>query len=125
MTNVEALCAEWIAAKQAETDANNRRLKIEAELTQAFDIPQEGSKTYRLENYKVAVSQPVYRKVDAKEWDSVKGCVPVDLWPIKEKIEVDATGAKWLQEHDPETWRKIARAFETKPGKVSVKVEKT
>jgi hypothetical protein len=39
------------------------------------------------------------------------------------KLEADATGCKWLADNEPAIWRKIAQAFETKPGKVSVKVE--
>lgn len=123
VSNVEALCAEWLDAKRAEMEANKRRQKVEVEIAQAFDVPDEGSKTHSTENYKVRLSQPFYRKVDPEAWGEVKGRVSPDFWPVKEKIEADATGIKWLIENEPKVWAAIADAFETKPGKVSVKVE--
>ena len=123
MDNREALCAEWLEAKRAETAANKRRIQIETQLAQCFDVPQEGSKTHNLDSYKITLTQPVARKLDLKAWELVKEKLPENLHPIKVKIEADATGCKYLAENDPAMWKKIARAFEAKPGKIGVKVE--
>jgi len=52
----------------------------------------------------------------------VKDRIPTALHPIKVKIEADAAGMKWLANNDPDMWAKVAEAFETRPGKIGVKV---
>jgi hypothetical protein len=123
MDNREALCAEWLEAKRAETAANKRRIEIETQLAQCFEVPDEGSKTHKLDSYKITLTQPVSRKVDEAIWDQVKRTVPAALRPVKMKLEADATGCKYLVKNEPEIWARIATAFETKPGKIGVKVE--
>jgi uncharacterized lipoprotein len=121
--NVEALARDWLEAKRAEAEAAQRRYAIEAQMCEALEVPAEGSKTHKLDGYKVTVTQPVTRKLDEAVWDQVRNNCPPDMQPIKIRIEADATGCKYLANHEPEIWRKIARAFETKPGKVGFKVE--
>lgn len=123
MDNREALCAELLEAKRAEAVANKRRIEIETQLAQCFDVPQEGSKTHKLDSYKITLTQPVLRKLDAKAWELVKGNIPDNLHPVKVKIEADATGCKYLAANEPALWAKVAKAFESKPGKIGVKVE--
>jgi hypothetical protein len=65
----------------------------------------------------------VTRKLDAAAWEKVKQHVSPEMAPVKVKLEADATGCKWLAANDAKTWRKLAPAFKTKPGKVGVKVE--
>ena len=123
MTNVQALARDWLDAKRAENAANAARIKIEEELAQALDVPDEGSKTHKIDGFKVTLTQPVTRKLDAAVWEKVKQHISPEMAPVKVKLEADATGCKWLAANDAKTWRKIASAFETKPGKVGVKVE--
>lgn len=123
MSNLDNLLADWIEAKRAETLANRKRLAIEEQIVEAMDVPSEGSKTHKLDNYKVTLTQPVARKLDIMAWDKVRDLCPADMQPIKVKVEADAAGCKWLAQNDPDLWAKIATAFETKPGKVGVKVE--
>ena len=123
MSNLDNLLADWIEAKRAETLANRQRLAIEEQIAQALDVPAEGSKTHKLDNYKVTLTQPILRKLDEKTWAQVKDLIPSDMAPIKVKVDADATGCKWLAKNEPALWAKIAPAFETKPGKVGVKVE--
>lgn len=122
MTNVQALARDWLDAKRAEQLATEKRHAIEKELAAALDVPAEGSKTHKIDGYKITLIQPVTRKLDENQIDMV--CQTArGLAPIKVKYEADATGCKWLAENEPELWRKIAVAFETKPGKIGVKVE--
>lgn len=123
MTNVQALARDWLDAKRAENAANATRIKIEEQLAQALDVPDEGSKTHKIDGFKVTLTQPVTRKLDAAVWEKVKQHISPEMAPVKMKLEADATGCKWLAANDAKTWRKIASAFETKPGKVGVKVE--
>lgn len=123
MSNVEALCADWLEAKRAETAANKRRIEIEEQLAQALDVPAEGSKTHKLDAYRVTMTQPVTRKLDEAIWAKVAHLVPEAMRPVKTKIEADGTGCKYLAQNEPAMWKKIAKAFETKPGKIGVKVE--
>lgn len=123
MTNIEALCRDWLDAKRQENAANKRRIEVEEQLAQALDVPDEGSKTHKLEGFKVTVTQPVARNLDEAAWAKVQHLVPKDMRPVKVKTEADATGCKYLAQNEPAMWRKIAKAFETKPGKIGFKVE--
>jgi hypothetical protein len=123
MTNVQALARDWLEAKRAENAANAARIKIETQLAQALDVPDEGSKTHKIDGFKVTLTKPVTRKLDYAVWETVKHHVSEDLAPIKVKFEADEAGCKWLAANEAATWRKIAPAFETKPGKIGVKVE--
>ena len=69
------------------------------------------------------MTQPVTRKLDVEAWDKVRDICPPDMQPIKVKLEADATGCKYLANNEPALWAKISPAFETKPGKIGVKVE--
>ena len=123
MSNIDALARDWLDAKRAEKEAQSRRIKIEGEIADALYTKEEGSITHKLEQYKVTLTQPVRRSVDVGVWEKVREQVDPDLWPVKVKIEADATGIKWLEENNPNDWRKIAPAFTTKKGKVGIKVE--
>lgn len=123
VSNTDALCAGWLEAKRAETKARDARLAIEAELAEAFEVPEEGTKNQSTENYKVTVGQPVYRKLDVAAWDKVRDICPPHMQPIKVKIEADATGCKYLAKNEPDVWKAISAAFTATPGKVSIKVE--
>lgn len=123
MTNVETLARDWLDAKRAEADAASRRYAIEAQLCEALDVPDGGSKTHHLNGYKVTVTQPVTRKLDIHTWQRLYTHCPPAMRPVKTKIEADAGGCKYLASNEPEIWRLIAPAFETKPGKIGFKVE--
>jgi len=124
MSNIDGLLADWLDAKAEEQKAQAMRYKIEAQIAAAFDTKPEGAITHKTELHKVTLTQPVSRKIDLRKWEMVKDRLPVALHPIKVKIEADAAGMKWLAEHEPELWAKVAEAFETKPGKIGVKVER-
>lgn len=123
MSNIDALARDWIIAKQEEDAARVRRVKIEGELTAALEAKEEGSITHKLDGYKVTLTQPVTRKLIESEWNKVRGECPMELWPVKTKLEADATGLKWLAANEPKYLRKIASAFESKKGKIGVKVQ--
>jgi len=121
-SNVEALLQAWLDAKHAETEASEHRLAIEEQLSQAFEVKAEGQITHKVGDYSLTLSQPIYRKIDEEKWLQVASLCPETLRPVKVKVEADATGIRWLQNNEPDIWKKIACAFESKPGKIGVKV---
>ena len=121
-SNVAGLCGAWLEAKRREEEAKKARIKIEDELSAALEKKSEGSITHKVGDYKVTLTQPIYRKVDETKWHEVKTNIQHDLWPIKQKIEVDDVGVRFLVEHMPDVWRMISDAFTVTPGKVGVKV---
>lgn len=121
--NLKPLAQAWLDAKHAEAMANAECLKIEAQMVDALEVPTEGSKTHKIEGYKITVTQPVTRKIDADAWAKVSAKCPTSMQPIKTRIEADAAGCKYLADKEPAIWKRIAAAFETKPGKVGFKVE--
>ena len=123
MSNIDGLCRDWLDARKAENEANARRIKIEAQLAEALEVPEEGSKTHKTGSHKITVGQPIYRKVDEAAWAKVKDKIPENLRPVKVKIEADATGCKYLAKSEPALWKKIATAFTVTPGKVRIEVE--
>ncbi len=88
-----------------------------------MDAKDEGTISHKLDQHKVTLTQPVTRKVDAVQWDKVKDKIPENMHPIKVSISADAVGCRYLAEKEPVLWRKVAKAFETKQGKIGVKVE--
>jgi hypothetical protein len=121
-SNVVGLCGAWLEAKRREDEAKAARIKIEDEISQALDAKDEGSITHKVEPYKVTLSQPIYRKIDLAIWETVKGFIPMEAWPLKMKVEVDDTGCKWLAKERPDLWSIAAKAITATPGKIGVKV---
>ena len=123
MSNVDGLAAEWLQLKAQEKEIIAKRHAIEAQITKALDAKDEGTISHKLDQHKVTLTQPVTRKVDAVQWDKVKDKIPENMHPIKVSISADAVGCRYLAEKEPVVWRKVAKAFETKQGKIGVKVE--
>ena len=123
MSNVTTLARDWLEAKRAEQEAAERRFAIEAQIAAALDVKDEGAVTHKIDGYKVTLTQPVYRSVDANFWNAVKHRIPDEMHPVKVKLEADAAGMKYLAANEPEMWNKIAEAFTTKQGKIGVKVQ--
>lgn len=123
MSNVDGLAAEWLQLKAQEKEIIAKRHAVEKQITEALDAKDEGTISHKLEQHKVTLTQPVTRKVDAVQWDKVKDKIPEHMHPVKHSISADAVGCRYLAEKEPVLWRKVAKAFETKQGKIGVKVE--
>jgi hypothetical protein len=121
---IEQLSRTWLACKYAEAEYAKRRIAIEADIAEAlaFDKP-EGSKTHKIGPYHITLTQPINRKVDTAMWDQVRHLCSAELHPVKWKLEADGAGCKYLMNNEPEIWSQIAPAFESKPGKIGVKIE--
>ena len=123
MSNIDGLASEWLEVKALEKDIIARRHAIEEQITTALEVKGEGSISHKLEAHKVTLNQPVSRKVDAIVWDKVKDKIPENMHPVKVSVSADSAGCRYLAEKEPRLWAKIAKAFESKQGKIGVKVE--
>lgn len=68
MNHPTELAAAWLAAKQAEAEATERRRAIEDQLAEFLDIAptDEGTKTANAGDYQVKATTRLNRKVDAQ-----------------------------------------------------------
>jgi len=123
MSNIDGLASEWLEVKAQEKKIIAKRRAIEEQITKALDVKDEGSVSHKLEQHKVTLTQPVSRKVDPIVWDKIKDKIPVDMHPIKVVMSADAAGCRYLLEKEPRLWAKVSKAFESKQGKIGVKVE--
>ena len=123
MSNVDGLASEWLEVKAQEKEIIAKRHAIEEQITKALDAKGEGSISHKLEQHKVTLTQPVSRKVDPIVWDKIKDKIPENMHPIKVVMSADAQGCRYLLEKEPRLWAKVSKAFETKQGKIGVKVE--
>ena len=123
MSNVDGLASEWLEVKAQEKEIIAKRHAIEEQITKALDAKGEGSISHKLEQHKVTLTQPVSRKVDPIVWEKVKDKLPEHMRPVKETISADAQGCRYLADKEPRMWAKVSKAFETKQGKIGVKVE--
>jgi len=122
---IDDMSADWLAAKRAETSANERRIAVEAEIIGALGALPEGSATHHFPDFKVTITGKLSRKLDVDVWTSIAGRIPADLRPVTSEtvFKIDDKGCRWLAEHRPELWEIAARAIETKPAKTAIKVE--
>lgn len=118
--NIEALSADWIAAKAAEEAANKARIDIENRLIAALGQKEEGAQTHNIGQYKIEIVGKVSRKLDFAAWDIIKDKFPENLRPIKVKEELDEKGVKYLQQNEPQLYAILP--LEVKPAKTAVKV---
>ena len=123
MSNIDGLASEWLEVKAQEKQIIAKRRSIEEQITKALDVKDEGSISHKLEQHKVTLTQPVSRKVDPIVWDKIKDKIPENMHPIKVVMSADAQGCRYLLEKEPRLWAKVSKAFETKQGKIGVKVE--
>ena len=121
--NVDILAADWLVIKAEEKALTAKRHAIEEQLNAALEAKDEGSISHKTEGHKITLTQPVSRKVDAIIWDKVAKKIPTHLHPVKTAISADAAGCRYLLANEPKLWAKIAPAFETKAGKIGVKIE--
>jgi len=123
MGNIDGLASQWLEVKALEKDIIARRHAIEEQITEALEAKGEGSITHKLDEHKITLTQPVSRKVDAIVWDKIKDKIPENMHPVKTTVSADSAGCRYLSDKEPRMWAKIAKAFESKQGKIGVKVE--
>lgn len=121
--SLESLAFDWLAAKQAEALAVERRRKIGNEITELLRDPNkaEGSISREAGPFKVTVGFGIDRKVDSdglfERWHELSvACRAAFRW----KAEVAAKKFKALSEDDNAI---VTAFFESKPSTPSVEIK--
>lgn len=129
-TAVDPLAAavhHYVDAKRAEDAAKKRRLEAEERILALQPAMEEGSVTLQAGDYKLTLTGKLtYECTSAAEL--AEACVAAGMpgsWvPVKTKVELDATGAKWLRANEPELWASVVSRFVSiKPAKTAVTVK--
>lgn len=123
-TEVE-IANELFEAREAEKEANERRIKLEEELIAILGQKEEGAQTHEVGDYKVTITGKLIRKIDWDLYDkSIAAKIPESLQPVKVKRELDDSGVKYLANNEPQIYRLLAKALTIKPAKTAVNISK-
>jgi hypothetical protein len=121
--SVKALCNRWVTAKDYIKSMQDELLEIESQLFDLVESVEDGSKVNHLDGYKITVKRPINRTINGEAWEQARDLIPAEMWPIKQKIEPDTAGCKWLAENRPELWLIASKAITEKPGKAGFSIE--
>jgi len=121
---IEELVDQFIGAKAAETAATKQRVAIEEQMIALLGKRDEGSDTHELANgFKVTITGKQTYTADMEKLHAICAKLPEDMRPIKTKVELDQTGAKYLRANEPAIWAQLAQAITVKPAKTGVEVK--
>jgi len=120
---LEQLAEQWRNAKHQEEVARERRIEIEADIIAQTGAKEEGSQMHKAGEWKVTVTGKLNRKLDADKWAEIEPSIPEALRPVSYEPKLDTKGAKYLENNEPDIWRRVAEAIETKPAKPAVVVK--
>lgn len=125
----EDVAEDLLAAKKMKAEAEKLVLEMEQELITALGAPDEGSRTHRLNGFKVELKGVVNRKVDWETFDAVAKVLekeePFFMVPIKMKRELDETYFKRLYKDQPGVYARLAKGVTATPGKIGVSISRT
>lgn len=126
---VEDMADDLLAAKKMKAEAERLVLECEQELIAALGAPEEGSKSHRLNGYKVEIKGVINRRVDWELFDAVVKVLehdePFFEAPIKMKRELDESQLKKLYREQPGVYARLAKGITATPGKTGVTVART
>lgn len=120
---IEILAKRWKTGKEMIDNLKRELEEIESEMMPELESVEGGSKSNKLENYKINIKRPLYYSIDGESWETIRDRIPAELWPIKLKTEADEKGCKWLAENKPELWAIAAQSISIKPGKPNFTIE--
>lgn len=123
--SVDSLVVQWVEHKRQEEQANKRRVEIEAQIIAALGEPEEGSATHELtDGSKLTITSKINRTVDEAVWRSIMAGIPEHLRPISfvEKVVLDLKGLRYLMDHEPRIYNRVAAAVTARKAKSSISV---
>lgn len=123
MTDLENLANEWRAAKRAEDEARALRVDIESQIIEQTGVREEGSQTVPAGEWKIRVTGKLTRKLDGDTWERIKDSVPEAMRPVSYAPKLDLKGLRYLEDNEPDIYRTVAQAIETKPAKAAIEVK--
>lgn len=126
---VEDIAQDYLAAKKMKDEAQKLVLEMEEELIAALGAPEEGSKTHRLNGFKVELKGVINRRVDWEIFDAeckrLEEQEPFFMAPVKTKRELDESYFKRLYKDQPGVYARLAKGVTATPGKVGISVSRT
>ena len=120
---LHALAECWLAAKRSEDSAREDRVCIEEEIIALTGCREEGSQTHDAGDWKITVTGKLTRKLDADAWARIEPIIPEAMRPVKYVPTLDITGLRYLENNEPDIYRLVAKAIETKPAKPAVSIK--
>ena len=120
---LESLASDWREAKRKEEAARDERVEIEERIVELTGHKEEGSETHKAGEYKVTVTGKLTRKLDAEAWAQIEARIPEELRPVSYVPKLETKGLRYLEEKEPDVYRMVAQAIETKPAKTAVQVK--
>ena len=120
---LDVLAEQWLQHKTLEDGHRSRRIEIENQMIPHLNKKPEGSSTTETRfGRKITLTNKNNYKLDDVALEEVIETVPANLLPLKIKTTVDVTRLKYMRNNEPETYRKIARAFTSSPAKPAIKI---
>lgn len=120
---LEKLANEWRNAKRAEDDARKARIAVEESIISHTGCKEEGSQTFEAGEWKVRVTSKLNRTLDQAAWESIAPTIPEAMRPVEYAPKLDTKGLRYLENNEPEVYKRVCEAIVTKPGKPAVEVK--
>jgi len=117
------LANDWRESKRAEESARDARLRIEQEILEQTGCKEEGSQTHDAGDWRITVTGKLKRKLNADKWREIEDSIPEALRPVEYKPALDTAGLRYLENNEPDIYRQICQAIETKPAKPSITIK--
>ena len=120
---LEKLADEWRNAKRAEDDARKARIAVEESIITHTGCKEEGSQTFEAGEWKVRVTGKLNRTLDQAAWESIAPTIPEAMRPVEYAPKLDTKGLRYLENNEPDVYKRVCEAIVTKPGKPAVEVK--
>ena len=121
---LNALAIEWSRAKAAETEANARRLELEAKIAELVGTREEGVITLETELFKVKTTGKLTRTVNTEALQEHWELLSPELQKVFTwKASLDTKQLRALESMREDLIPQLANYVITKPAKTSVSVE--
>ena len=121
--NLDVLAEQWLQQKTLEDNCRARRIEIEQQLIPHLAQREEGSATTTTTfGRKIKLTTKNNYKLDDIALQAIRESVPANMLPLKLTQTIDVARLKYLRMNEPETYRKIARAFTHSPAKPNVSI---
>ena len=120
MEKIEQVAQEYIAAKNAEEVARERRYAAERQLSELMGSKAEGQITATAGRYKVTAKHKVNRTLDVKKWNEIKDQIEPAIADnlIRYKASLDLKGYRWIEENRPDVFDLVSEVVTRKPAQV-------
>ena len=120
---MEKIIEQIKTLRATELACAEERHKLEAQLVAEIAPPMDGSKTLKLDGYKVTATSKLKRAVD---WSALDAADISDVHReaiTRQTRALDLANLKLLQDANPAVYNRIAACITTTPAKASVSIK--